>query len=173
MLVLVFTLQGYDLRTFHGRIDLQHGTYKDCPKIVEAQWELYRRLNADQLVWLQQERPAYLGSATGQFLHEIDLDDRDIVTVVDGFVWNHIIGNHRFIPEEDHEAIRRSILGSVRNGVSREDVLRRAEDEYLAKHLPRDLWAALTKQSIEKPWDQPLARFPLTYSQIRDVQQLP
>ncbi len=171
--MLLFTLQGYDLRTFHGRIDVEQGTYKHFPLIVEAQRRLYRLLGEDQLVWLSQKPPPCLDRAEGQFLHEIDLDDRDIVTVVNGFVWSHIIGHHRFIPEEEHEVIRWNIGECVDNGVTWEDALQQAEDDYLAEHLPRDLWGALTKQCIEKPWDQPLTRFPFVYSQITSVKQLP
>jgi hypothetical protein len=166
-----WTLQGYDLRAFGGPIDLDHGSYRDDDRVTTAQRRLYTRLSDDQIVWMSQTPPTLLSSNIGHFVHEVDLDWRDVIAVVDGLVWNHIIGvDQRYIPPEEHSQLRTA--AGQRDLENYEGALRETEDEYLSRRLPRDLWEGLCRQSIEYPSDQLLVKFPLDHSAVTAVHEV-
>jgi len=162
----VLTLQGYDLRTFSGPIELNRGTYNDDENIVAAQRRLYDLTNQDQVVWCGQGEPCLHGQ-TGSYVHDIDADPRDIVTVIDSLVWCHIIKyDSRYIPPEEHSDLR---FRSATSGGDYDAALRQAEDDYLAANLPNDLWSGVTKPEVSKKSDQLLLKFPFTFSTIANV----
>ncbi|HUE70017.1 MAG TPA: hypothetical protein VMP01_03940 [Pirellulaceae bacterium] len=163
----VHTDQGYNLREFRGRIDLGRGTYRDEPLIVEAQRKLYGILQEDQVVWCVQT-PPILAGAVGRYLHEVEVDHRDILAIIDTLVWCHIVGyGRRYIPHVDWA--EPEFQAMTRGEVWDEAARQRAEDEYLAKNLPADRWSALTKSEITKKSDQVLLRFPFAHSTIVNV----
>src|SRR5262245_35089772 len=103
----LFTLQTYDLTKFGGPINPELGTYRDDPRIIAAQRELYRRLGTDQVIWLSQTPPHISSKHIGHFVHKLDVDSREIKTIIDGLVWNHIIRDDpRYIPPEEHLSLR-------------------------------------------------------------------
>jgi len=165
--VRVRTFQGYDLRTFNGRIELARGTYKDDSKVSSAQRRLYDLIGEDQVVWCVQGQ--LLGEEIGRYHHEIDADSRDMVAVVDALVWCHIAQYRpRYIPPEDRCVLN---IQAATSGVDdRDAALRKAEDDYLAANLPADLWAAVTKKGITKKSDQLLVKFPFEFSTILNVE---
>ncbi len=160
----VWTIQGYDLRTFYGRIDLKLGTYSSrCPVISFAQRTLYRRVEENQLVWCQQSKIECRPGKFDRYLHEIEVDCPDDHVIVNGLVWNHIIGDDpRYIPPEDHDELRSQL---AMNGDD-EITLRKAEDKYLADNLPDDLWLNVTKTEFTSQSDQLLLKFPFGPSTI-------
>ena len=165
------TLQGYNLITFTGPINLGLGTYKDYPEIIQKQQKLYEIIQEDQVIWCAQSEPPLVG-CTGYFVHDIDVDSKDIVAVVDGLIWCHIIKIYgpRFIPREEHMELRFQVSTS---GANDYDVaLRRAEDEYLAANLPTDLWSGVIKSEVSKKSDQLLLKFPFKYSSIVNVDEV-
>jgi hypothetical protein len=94
----VFTLHSYDLRTIAGPNNADRGSYRDDLVVSSAQRQLYELINEDQVVWCGQDEPI-LQVARGHLLHDIDVDERDIVAVIDSLVWCHIIGkDSRYIP---------------------------------------------------------------------------
>ncbi len=162
------TIQDYDLRTVECPIDLICGTYNTNDSISHAQQTLYELVGKDQLVWCAQSTP-FLAGKVGRYLHEIDVDSRDIVAFVDSLVWGHIIGyGARYIPPEDHSELRSKVPA---NG-DYESAVQKVEDEYLKANLPADLWAAVRKQEITKESDQVLVKFPFTFSTIVDVKRV-
>ncbi|WP_145179752.1 hypothetical protein [Gimesia chilikensis] len=160
------TLQGYDLRTFCGPIELSHGTYTDDPKTSLKQQRLYDLVSEDQVIWCGQDEPA-VHNETGKYIHDIDADPRDIVAVIDSLVWSHILEYPpRYIPPEEHSDLR------YQAGISEgncDEALHKAEDAYLADNLPNDLWTGVIKDAITKKSDQLLLKFPLVFSTIANV----
>jgi hypothetical protein len=171
--MLVQTTQGYDLRIFTGRINLELGTYKHDLTIKGNQRKLYDmligsgRLDNDQVVWcVQNKSPIRLEA--GQFLHEIDVDARDIATFVDSLAWCHINGyGPRYILPEDHQALR--CQARRLNSADSTAMLRQLEAEYLEANLPSDPWSVVLKDVTNKLSDQFLLKFPFGYSKIVDV----
>lgn len=162
----VLTLQGYDLRTFCGPIELSHGTYTDDPKISLKQQQLYDIIGEDQVIWCSQDEPV-LHAKTGKFIHDIDTDPRDIIAVIDSLIWCHILEyDPRYIPPEEHIDLRYQAGNSEGNY---DEELRKAEDAYLADNLPKDLWTGVIKDDITKKSDQLLLKFPLVFSAIANV----
>ena len=165
----LYTLQGYNLLEFQGNIDLSRGSYHDLPDVRTAQQQLYEMIGENQVVWCSQDRPM-LNHEAGRFLHRIRVDDRDVVAIVDTFVWNHIIENERYIPASDHDGLRYD-AGLSTNG-DYEEALRAAEDEYLRQHLPANLWSAVVRTKVENDDVQVLVRFPFAFSKVVNVQQV-
>jgi hypothetical protein len=163
----VKTVQGYNLKEFRGRIELNRGTYKDDRFVSDAQRKLYERLQDDQLVWCVQDSPILIGEV-GRYLHEIEVDHRDIVAIIDTLVWCHIIGyGSRYIPHVDWAEVE--LQAMTRGEVWDEAGRQRAENDYLAKNLPAHLWSGVTKSEITKTSDKVLLRFPFAFSTIVDV----
>jgi hypothetical protein len=165
---ILLTEQGYDLRCFSGPIDPAKGTYHDQPRIARALRRLYEMLGQDegQIVWFFQEGPRF-ACKPGCYLHKVDVDERDIVCVVNGFVWHHIIRDERYIPERHQRELHHAAANAAE--------LREKEDAYLRGNLPGDLWASVRRQGVqspEDPEDQVLVRFPFTFSRVIDVQQV-
>lgn len=164
----VQTIQGYDLRAFTGRIELERGTYKARSKISCAQRRLYHLVKEDQLVWCAQGELMLFAEA-GRHLHEIDIDCRDIAAVVDSLVWCHIVyDDPRYIPAEEERGLWRQVVSS---GVEDCDAaFKNAKDEYLAANRPDNLWSAIIKSEITRKSDQLLVKFPFEHSKIVSVQ---
>ncbi len=164
----LYTIQGYDLREFRGEIDHTKGRYRKCIKIGDAQAKLYRMIGENQVIWFHQEWPNLVGEV-GCFLHQVQVDERDIVARVNGFVWEHIIENITYIPRDDLEKIHYRAINSEGDC---QEVLRAAKTEYLRVHLPKDLWASVLLEKIKSIDDQVLARFPFAFSKVVKVQQV-
>ncbi len=169
-----WTIQGYDLRTFKGPIDLSQGSYKDSDTIPPEQRKLYERIQTDQVVWCEQDEPYLCRKKKDQFLHAIDFDvendvdvDDDNIFVVDTLAWCHIIGyDSRYIPKSDH--VKLQYQADMSDG----DVCK-LEDEYLAAHLSDNLWCAVIKKKITRKEDQLLVKFPFDFSKIVSVKKIP
>jgi hypothetical protein len=162
----VITLQGYDLRRFGGPIELSRGTYKNDPNVPVSQRQLYDLIKEDQVIWCGQDEP-FLRAAAGRFVHDIDVDSRDIMKVIDTLVWCHIIKyGSRYIPPEEHSDLQ---FQAEASGDDYDEALRKAEDSYLADNLPNDLWTGVTKDAVTKKSDQLLLKFPLVFSIIVNV----
>jgi len=167
------TLQGYNLKTFAGPIKLGLGTYKDYPDVLQAQRRLYEIIHEDQVIWCSQSEPPLVG-CTGHFVHDIDVDSKDIVAIVDSLIWSHIINSTfydlRYIPREEH--IKIQIQVTINGANDYDAALQRAEDEYLAANLPTDLWSGVIKSEVSKKSDQLLLKFPFKYSSIVNVDEV-
>ncbi len=163
----VFTLQTYNLRHFSGPINLAVGSYRNDPNVSAAQRRLYDFIKEDQVVWCGQDEPI-LHSAKGHFLHDIEVDSRDIVAVIDSFVWCHLIDStSRYIPADVHADLHRQAAKC--DDYDKANVLRKFEDSYLAKNLPEDLWASVLKEEVTEKSDQLLLKFPFVFSAIGNV----
>jgi len=163
--VRVYTLQGYDLRRFRGPIDLAQGSKKNNDTISDAQRRLYSLIGENQVVWCRQDGPVLHGE-TGRYLHDIDVDRRDIVAVVDSLIWCHYIGYEcHYIPREEHAELEEQAIGSDDPDIA----LQELEDKYLAANLPKDLWSGVTKTEVNRKSDQLLLKFPFDYSTIANV----
>jgi hypothetical protein len=165
----LYTVQGYNLLEFRGKIDLAHGTYQQMPGVTTAQRRLYEMIGTDQVIWFSHDRPMLVGEV-GRYLHLVRVDPRDAIAVVDTFAWNHIIGNTRYIPEHNHEKLKYD--AAINSDGDYEETLRTAEDEYLQKHRPADPWSIVRKPRIEDIDDQVLTRFPLAFSTVVTVEQV-
>lgn len=162
------TLQGYDLTKFNGPIQRDRGIDKKNAQLSEAKNILYRIIGDDQVVWWEQYQPKLFDNHINFYLHEILVDRRDIIAVIDTFIWNHLIGNSRYIPEEAHEALRNTLgLSEVEDRLD----LAQLEDDYLAENLPpkNQLWSKVIKPDISDDTDQILTKFPLRNSQFRTI----
>lgn len=168
--VRMYSEQGLDLRGFQGRINATHGTYAGQSRISGPQAKLYAEvLCNDQIVWCSLAAPESIPLDVPVYLHAIDIDRRDIAAVLDGFIWEHIIGNERCVPPEDHEKMRRSCCFC--NG-DRHAQLRELEVEYIAAHLPDDLWSSLLASDLDCRMPQVLVAWPFKHSRIVSVDQV-
>jgi hypothetical protein len=161
--VILYTAQGYDLRHFPGPIDKDRGTYHDHSEIATALKRLYGTIGSDQVVWALPEKDECYG-VSYTYLHELDVDSRDIVRVLDTFAWNHCIGNRRFIPEELQRQFQRMAAddpGEVKGS------LRSLEDDFLANHAPTDPWSSLFTTMSEDGDFQVLVAFPFKHSTVQ------
>ena len=165
--MFVETLQGYNLRTFKGRIDPDLSPWKNNPIVSSAIATLKKRIGEDQFVWCTQSGQP-LERETGRYLHGINVDERDVVAVVDTLVWCRIIGySLRHVPEEELDDLKsRAYRESGDCEGDYTELLEHLIDKYLADNLPDDLWAAVIKEECTKASDQLLVRFPLKYYKI-------
>lgn len=144
--------------------------YSDRPDIARAQRKLYDLIGDDQVVWCVPVAKHYIGGEIGRYFHELEIDSRDVVAIIDTFLWYHIIEpSSRYIPLEEHRQLK---LGADTNGEGDESNLHSLEDKYLADHLPDDLWLAVRKPEKDKATDEVVVKFPFTYSTIRSVQKI-
>jgi hypothetical protein len=169
--MILYTLQGYDLRVFQEKILRSRRTYRDDPVIGAAQQRLYRMIGEDdgQVIWFSQDYRIFPSDA-GKFLHTVDGDARDFVAIVDTFVWNHIIGNARYIPEKDHEKLKDNVIAKGEGDYLQ--ALRAEEDEYLREHVPADLWSMVLKPEVGTCDVQILTCFPFAFSTVLAVEQV-
>jgi hypothetical protein len=163
-----WTIQSYDLRVFEGPIELDRGTYNHDSAVLNVQRQLYDLVKEDgQVIWCSQVRSVFPDDVD-RYLHEIDIDSRDIVAIVDTLVWCHLLNyGPRYILPQDHRELRLTAMNS-RNDYH--TALRTEEDEYLRDNLPTDLWSSVTKKEITRSSDQLLIRFPLGFSDAVSVQ---
>jgi hypothetical protein len=168
--VRLYSEQGMDLRIFNGRMDPIRGTYAGQSRISAAQSRLYAEVvGTDQVVWSCLAAPEPIPLDFPQYVHMIDADRRDIAAILDGFVWEHIIGNDRCVPPEDHERMRFACCISADD---KHTHLRRLEDEYIAAHLPKDPWSKVLAADIECRMPQVLLRWPFKHSHIAGVETI-
>lgn len=163
----LYSEQGIDLQSFAARLDLTRGTYSTYDRIREAQERLYREyLGTDQVIWCGREVPETVPLETARYVHTIQADKRDVVAVLDGFLWEHIIGNDRCIPPEIREYMRFS-CSSVTG--DKHAALMQLEDEYLINNLPNDPWDSVLVADLDCRMSQVLLAWPFKYSRIVNV----
>lgn len=168
--VRMYSEQGLDLRGFRGRIDAMRGTYAGQSRISGAQAKLYSEvLCNDQIVWCSLAAPESIPLSVLVYLHIIDIDRRDIAAVLDGFIWEHIIGNERCVPPEEHEQMRMSCCFC--NGDNHAQ-LRGLENAYIAENLPDDPWSSLLASDLDCRMPQVLVAWPFKHSRIVSVDQI-
>ncbi|QDT24597.1 hypothetical protein [Gimesia chilikensis] len=162
------TLQGYNLTKFDGPIHRDRGFDKNNAQLSEAKNTLYQLIGDDQVVWLEQYHPKLFDIHIDCYIHEILVDQRDIIAIIDTFIWNHLIGNSRYIPEKAHEVLRDTLAFSE---VEDDFDIVQLEDRYLAENLPpkNQLWSKVVKPDISDDTDQILTQFPLRYSQFLSI----
>ena len=124
-------------------------------------------IHTDQVLWCIRENQLLGPPPPGQYVHEIEADQRDIVAVLDEFVWKHIIGDSGYIPAEDHERLRYSIGGLSGDRYLAE--LARSENKYIADRLPKDLWGSLIVDNLSTDLVTVLLRWPFPCSSIVSV----
>jgi len=165
--VRLYSVQGMDLQTFNGRLDPTRGTYTGQSRIAAAQSRLCAEVvGTDQVVWCSLDAPDVIPLDSPQYVHTIDADRRDIAVVLDGFIWEHIIGNDRCVPPEERERMRFACCISADD---KHTHLRRLEDEYIAAHLPKDPWSKVVVADIGCRMPQVLLRWPFKHSHIAGV----
>jgi len=168
--IKLYSEQGIDLRSLSGPLDRKRGTYADQRLISNAQERLYTELiGTDQVIWCSPEVPVTVPLETPQYIHTIEADGRDIIAVLDGFLWEHIIGNDRCVPPEVHARMRFSCCSASSD---RDAALRRLEYDYIATNLPADPWASVVVSDIAHPMAQILLGWPLKKSRISDVRTI-
>jgi hypothetical protein len=169
--VLVFSEQGHNLRHFSGRLCRHMGTYAQEQAIATSQSKLYDEiLHEDQVVWCSPDRPEIIPLEEPKYLHTIELDSRDLVAMLDGFVWEHIIGNSRCIPPEIHKEMRFSCCSA--DGNSRHRILRALEDRYISENLPKDPWSHVVVKDAKFRMPVFLLKWPFVHSQVVDVEEI-
>ena len=99
----LYTQQALDLRSFRSRLDRTKGTDTDSPTISQAKARLYDDyLKSDQVLWCFLKKAPDGPLEEPEFMHEIEADeDRDVVGIVDGLVWEYIIGHFPLPPKDD------------------------------------------------------------------------
>lgn len=166
----LYSEQGIDLQAHSGDLDPARGTYADFEQIRMAQARLYAEiLETDQVIWCSRDQPEVVPLDSPKFLHTIEADGRDIAAVLDGFLWEHIIGNRRCVPPEEHERMRFSCCSA---GGNRHSMLKRLEDDYISKNLPAETWKSVVVSNIDHPMAQILLGWPLKYSMIKNVKRI-
>jgi energy-converting hydrogenase A subunit M len=85
-------------------------------------------------------------------------------------VWNHIIGNKRYIPADQHAALRHRV--TIANDGDYNTALQDAEDEFLRQNVPSDLWRSVLLHEIGSHDDQVLVRFPVAFSRVIEVRRI-
>jgi hypothetical protein len=147
------------------------GTYTQNQQIADALSKLYDKVVlTDQVVWCSLDGPEVVPLERPQFLHTIEVDERDTVAILDGFLWEHIIGNSRCIPPDEHQRMRFSCCPS--KGRSFDQELTRLEDQYIAENLPSDLWGKVLAPDLSCRMPQILARWPFDHSRITCVKKI-
>lgn len=163
----LFNELSHDLRFFHEPLDRTRGTYAHIPRIAEAQARLYDEiLGTDQVIWCSLDKPPHCDIGKPCFLHVIEEDESDRLAVLDGMVWEWIIGQN-CIPDAESERIC-----NVTNHLEQADRNRVREEmkaEFAEENLPRDLWGNLRTDEITCRMPQVLLRWPLVRSTILDV----
>lgn len=116
-------------------------------------------------MWCQKE----VHRSAGEYVHEIDVDPRDLIAIVDALIWCHILDyGPRYILSEDHANLRHQ--ARIESPENNDATLRTLEDDYLAANLPDGLWCAVLKPEITKNSDQLLVKFPFEFSTIVSVE---
>ena len=128
----LYTVQGYNLLEFRGEIHLTQYVPTDAGRDDGTTPAL--RDARDGSGYLVLPRPTRPGRRGGRFLHVVRVDARDVIAVVDTFAWNHIIGNKRYIPEDDHDKLKYD--AAMNSDSDYLEALQAAEDEYLRNTSP-------------------------------------
>jgi hypothetical protein len=152
-------------------MERSRGTYAQDPRITEAQAKLYDEyVHTDQVVWCSLDEPRPVPLDQPQFVHTIEVDQRDIVAVLDGFIWEHIVGNSRCVPPDERQRMRCTCC--IRKGRSYQQELAALEDRYIAEHLPSNLWGKVLAADLTCRIPQILIRWPFDYSGITHVSRV-
>lgn len=167
-MIKLFSEQGHDLRNFKSRIDRQRSPYAKIPRIADTIAELYQRLSTDQVIWCLLDAPES-GAFKTQYLHTIEYDERDKVVILNGLIWEHLLGQN-CIPEVECARIRHQCC--LMKGSDRDKEMQRLKDEYLKVHLPPgDPWDKLIADDLNCLMPQVLLCWPLLHSRIVCVTQ--
>jgi len=167
----MFSEQTHDLRTFRGRRDRSCGTYAQDQKIAGALAKLYDEvICTDQVIWCSLVELSACHLEETHFIHTIEADDREIVAILDGFVWESGILERRIIPPQDHQKMWNSCC--FLDADSRQQALSRMVDQYISEHMPRDPWTNLLTSDLTCRMPQILLIWPFQYSQIMDVRPI-
>ena len=166
-----YTLQGYDLRSFKETIYHDRSTNNADTKTIQAKQQLYELIGEDQLIWCSCSKPTLLTTNLGQFLHEIKIDYRDKVFVIDTFLWSHILGyDESYILNEDLDILK---YKAMKSNQDYDESLRKLTDSFLKKIPPRDkIWSSVLKAKTTKSSDQILIKFPFHFSSITNVVEI-
>lgn len=159
----VLSEQGHDLRHFKGRQDPSRGPYADNPAIMEAFAVLYEDvIKTDQVVWCSLQRPSIVPLEKPRFLHTIDVDQRDVLAILDGFIWESGILGRRIVPPD----VRHRITAACRMmvGGCRQEAIDAGIDEYLARELAADPWPQLLCSDTSCRLPQVLLKWPIRFS---------
>jgi len=163
----LYTEQGHNLKLNKEPRDRKLGTYANDPEIANEMAKLYDEyLNTDQVIWCSRDHPTDCSSRKPNFIHEIDVDESDVFAILDGMVWENIIGN-KTIPEEESLNIRIETMYLESSKMNR--IRDEKKQEYLRKNLPNDLWWDLIKNDINCRMAQILLKWPLEKSIITSV----
>jgi len=169
-IIKLFTEQSHNLCLSHEPRDRKLGTYADNQKISCAQAKLYDKfLHTDQVIWCSRCKLQYCEIDKKIFLHEIHENIEDRVAILDGMVWERILGRD-CIPDEESLRIRlatRHFEPKYRNK-AREKM----KEEFLKDNLPREFWENLITNDINCRMPQILLQWPLTKSKIHSVKQI-
>jgi len=169
MKTTVFSEQGHDLACFRGQINRHCGTYSDDPAITAALATLYDEvLEDDQVIWSTLQRPPVVRLEELRFVHTIEADRRDIVAVLDGFIWESGILRRRIVPPDVFRHIRTSCHTLA--GKTRHEAIDQKVDDYLARELPPDPWAHLVRLDTSCRMPQVLLSWPFCFSRITETE---
>ena len=174
--MIVYTEQGFNLRTFRGPLDRKRGTYSSQTdpteiEIASAQSRLYDELiHTDQVLWCSLERLAPDPRHEARYVHTIEVDDCDVVTFLNGFVWENIIHKNRFVPPQERERMRHACCRD--DPETRKKRITQLEDEYIKTHLPDDLWSNVIEKTISCLLSTVLLNWPLRHSRITGVEEI-
>ena len=166
----MFSEQSHDLRTFRGRIDRNCGTYTQDNNITRALAKLYDEvICTDQVIWCSLVELQACPLEDTCFIHTIEADDRDIVAILDGFVWESGILERKIVPPKEREEMWNSCCCFL-DADSRQQALDRKVEQYIKKHRPHEPWSNVLASDLNCRMPTILLIWPFQYSQIMEVQ---
>ena len=167
--MILYTWQGYNLREFRGMINPAKSSFAKCPNVKAAKEKLSQILGEDQLIHFSQEPPD-TKHLQGKYVHQIDVEERDIHAMISGFIWHHIIGETCYIPQEEQEKIKSKLSQSPDEDYFAAE--KRLRTEFLSNNLPGDLWSSIQIDTLCFKCDEVLVKHPMKYSRIIEVKKI-
>lgn len=161
----LFSEQGHDLRHFHDRRRRDLGTYADDPTVTHALTRLYDKVvMTDQVIWCSFDQLPFVPLEMPRFLHTIEADRRDVLAVLDGFIWESGILRRRIVPADVREKIKAACSTMV--GASRLRAIDQKIDDYLGRELPTLPWSHLIRPDTTCRMPQVLLKWPIRFSRV-------
>lgn len=160
----VCTLQAPDYDIRRDKRDLRKSNYYNDPahwRIRSAYDKLHKRLGTDQIIWCYAQRNETLSAERPQTkFWELEVPDDEIITFVDTYVWERVIGNN-IIPESLKTRWRDKARETSGDLDWIDQVIKQKQDEFAIGYPEDRLWNLLLHRVQEKAWFDPLIPNPI------------